>query len=81
MALDLRPMNWQGQSLATAQTGAVALGGFTLGGMYQIKGAAVDNTAAGTGAASLYLAVLDDHQNLRAVGPLPLTGAGPFTFQ
>lgn len=81
MAVDLRPLNWQGADFATAQSGAVTLGGFTLGGVYQIKSAAVDNTAASAGTASIFVAILDDHYNLRAVGPLPLTGAGPFTFQ
>jgi hypothetical protein len=81
MALDLRPIVWQGTAIATAQSGAVTIGGFTLGHVYQVKAAAVDNTAASAGTASIYLLVVDDNLTLRAVGPLPETGAGPFTFQ
>lgn len=81
MALDLRPIVWQGTAIATAQSGAVSLTGFTLHSVYQVKAAAIDNTAAGLGTASIYLLVLDDNLTLRAVGPLPLTGAAPFTFQ
>lgn len=77
MATDFRTLDWQGSTAATAQTGAVALGGFSLGGVYQVKAAAIDNTPSPP---VIYALILDDQHNARAV-PLPLSGAGPFTFQ
>ncbi len=73
MATDFRSLDWQGSTVATAQSGAPT--GFTAGGVYQVKAAAIDNT---TGA--VWALILDDNHNARAV-QLPTSGAGPFTFQ
>jgi hypothetical protein len=72
---DFRSLTWAGSTLATAQAGVPA--GFTAGKVYEVKAAAIDNAAA---PAALWVAVLDDTKNLRAV-QLPTSGAGPFTFQ
>jgi hypothetical protein len=73
MATDFRALAWNGTSICTAQAGAPA--GFTVGNVYQVKSAAVDNL---TG--NVWAIVLDDNHNPRGL-QLPLTGTGPFTFQ
>lgn len=73
MATDFRPLQWIGDPTATAQASAPA--GFTASKAYQVKAAALDNTAG-----LIFALILDDNHNPRAI-QLPLTGAGPFTFQ
>lgn len=75
MAADFRGLQWAGDPTATAQSAAVSLGGFTLGHAYQVKSCAIDNTAS-----AVWVLVLDDNHNARAV-LLPASGSGPFTFQ
>jgi hypothetical protein len=70
---DYRTLDWLGAAFATAQASAPA--GFTVGGVYQIKSAVVDDVSG-----QVIALILDDNHNPRAI-TLPLSGAGPFTFQ
>ena len=73
MATDFRGLQWAGEAIATAQASAPV--GFTNGSAYQVKACAIDN-ATGT----VWALIVNDSLNLQAV-QLPVSGAGPFTFQ
>jgi hypothetical protein len=70
---DYRTLDWIGSPVATAQASAPA--GFTFGNAYQLKAAVVDDVSG-----QVIALILDDNHNPRAI-TLPLSGAGPFTFQ
>lgn len=59
---DFRTGNWLGSTVATAQ--GTAPSGFTLGNIYEVKAAMLDNSVS---PAVVWALVLDDNHNPRAV--------------